>query len=108
MYAVWSFVSTREIYTIGIHIALGAQRSDVVKMVLKQAIRWSLVGIVFGVAGAFLLTRVLQSVLFNVGMLDPWTYLGVVALLTVVSLVAGYLPARRATQIDPLICLKQT
>jgi ABC-type antimicrobial peptide transport system permease subunit len=99
------FVSlrTRE---IGVHLALGAERGDVLKLVVKQGMRLSLVGVVIGLAVAFGLSRVLSSLLYGIRSTDPITYVSVALTLTAVTLLASYLPARRATRVDPMVALR--
>ena len=75
-------------------------------MVLSKGLKLTLIGIVLGVAGAFGLTRLMSNLLFGVSPTDPLTFAGVTALLVIVALVASYLPARRATKIDPLLALR--
>jgi len=87
-------------------MALGAQLRDVMKLVLRQGIALVIVGIVIGLFGAFLVTRVLSSFLLSVGTSDPLTFTAVSILLVIVALLACYVPARRATKVDPLVALK--
>jgi putative ABC transport system permease protein len=94
---------TRE---IGIRMALGAQIRDVLKLILGQGMMLVIVGILLGLIGAFLLTRVLSSLLLGVGTTDPITFFAVAILLSGVALVACWLPARRATRVDPLVALR--
>jgi ABC-type antimicrobial peptide transport system permease subunit len=94
---------TRE---IGIRMALGADATSVVSMVLKQALTLVALGIGLGVILALALSRSMQKLLFDLSPTDPATIGGVAVLLAVVALVAGYLPARRATRIDPLVSLR--
>jgi len=94
---------TRE---LGLRMALGAQPSRVLLLVLRQGLVLTLVGIGIGLAGAFALTRVMSSLLFGVEATDPTTFAAIVLLLALVSLIACYIPARRATRIDPLIALR--
>ena len=94
---------TRE---IGIRMALGAERSDITRMILRRSLLLVTVGVTFGVAGALAVTRVLAKFLFEVTPTDLPTFLGVAALLVAVALLSGLLPARRATRVDPLIALR--
>jgi predicted permease len=96
-------VRTRE---IGIRVALGAQRSQVLMLILRQGLLLTLIGIGIGLAGALALTRVMSSLLFGVEATDPLTFAAIVVLLTVVSIIACYLPARRATRVDPVTALR--
>jgi predicted permease len=96
-------VRTRE---IGIRVALGAQRGQVLMLILRQGLLLTLIGIGIGLAGALALTRVMSSLLFGVEATDPLTFAAIVVLLTVVSVIACYLPARRATRVDPVIALR--
>ena len=106
IYGVISYVVTRRTHEIGIRMALGAERSDVFKLVIKKGLILILVGVVIGVAGALALTRVLASLLYNVAPTDPVTIVAVCLLLTTVGLIACYIPARRATKIDPMSALR--
>ena len=94
---------TRE---IGIRMALGAQVDDVLRMVVGQGLKLALIGIAIGVTGALLLTRVLSSYLYGITPRDPMTFVAVSLLLAGVALVACYLPARRATKVDPMVALR--
>ena len=87
-------------------MALGAQRSDVLRVVLKKGLMLIAIGLAIGVAGALALTRVLRSLLYGVTATDPVTFIAVSLLLTVVGLIACYIPARRATKIDPMVALR--
>jgi ABC-type antimicrobial peptide transport system permease subunit len=92
---------------IGIRMALGADRSSVLRMVLSQGLRLTLIGVVIGLAAAFGMNRVLASLLFGVKPTDPVTIAVVVTLIGAVALVACYLPARFATRVDPMIVLRE-
>lgn len=106
LYGVISYSVSQRVQEIGIRMALGAQRSDVLKMVLWQGFKLALAGIILGLIVSLMLSRVLASLLFGVSARDPLTFTGVAALLTVIALLACYLPARRATKIDPMIALR--
>jgi putative ABC transport system permease protein len=106
VYGVLSYAVTQRTREIGIKIALGARRGDVLGDILREGMSLTLVGALIGVGGAFLLTRLMASLLYGVTAHDPLTFGVVVLLLTCVSLAACYIPARRATRIDPLVALR--
>jgi putative ABC transport system permease protein len=106
IYGVMSYSVTQRTNEIGIRMALGAQRRDVLKLIVNHGLKLSLIGIGLGAVGAFLLTRVMTSLLFGVSATDPLTFILVGAFLLTVALLACYLPARRATKIDPLVALR--
>jgi putative ABC transport system permease protein len=91
---------------IGIRMTLGAQRSDVLRLVVGQGMKLALAGVALGLAGALALAQVLAKLLFQVKPTDPLTLLGVVLVLTSVAFLACYLPARRASRIDPMEALR--
>jgi putative ABC transport system permease protein len=106
IYGIMSYTVAQRTREIGIRAALGAQRRDLLQMVLGRGLKLTLIGITLGVAGAFGLTRLMSNLLFGVSATDPLTFAGVAALLVIVALLASYLPARRATKIDPLVALR--
>jgi predicted permease len=106
IYGVVSYLVGERTQEIGIRVALGAHRFDVLRMVLAEGMKMTLVGVVIGVAAAVGLTHLMASLLFGVGERDPLTFASVAALLSLVALAACYLPARRATHVDPVVALR--
>jgi len=106
IYGIVSYSTAQRTHEIGIRVALGAQRRDVLGMVLGQGMRLVLIGLAAGAAAAVVAARMLASLLFGVGVLDPATFLLVAALLTGVALLACYVPARRAMRVDPMVALR--
>jgi len=107
VYGVMAYVVGQRLNEIGLRMALGATPGDVLGMVLKQGLALAGAGVVLGLAGAVAATRLLTSFLFEVKPGDPVTYVSVAVLLALVAMAASYLPARRATKIDPLAALRQ-
>jgi len=106
IYGVMAYSVTQRTHEIGIRMALGASTGDVVAMVLRQGVRLAGAGVAAGVTGALLTTRVISALLFGVSPRDPWTLVALSATLTAVALLACYIPARRATQVDPIRALR--
>ncbi|HEY3026114.1 MAG TPA: ABC transporter permease [Pyrinomonadaceae bacterium] len=106
IYGVTSLNVTGRIHEFGIRIALGATRRDVLSLAVFQGLRLALIGLVFGIGGALLITRFMSSLLFGVSATDPWIFAGVALLLALVALLACYIPARRAMKVDPLVALR--
>ncbi|HJY28288.1 MAG TPA: ABC transporter permease [Pyrinomonadaceae bacterium] len=106
IYGVVSYSVAQRTREIGIRVALGAQSRDVLGLVVKEALRLTVLGVILGLAGAFAATRILRSLLFEVTPTDPATFICLSLLLTLVALLASYIPARRATKVDPLLALR--
>ncbi|HXG67386.1 MAG TPA: ABC transporter permease [Blastocatellia bacterium] len=106
IYGVLSYTVAQRSHEMGIRIALGAQAGDVIRLVLAQGLKLTLTGVGVGLAIAFALTRVMSSLLYEVSATDPLTFAAVAGLLAGVALLASYLPARRATKVDPLAALR--
>jgi len=106
IYGVISYTVSQRRREIGIRLALGAQRGDVLQMLLGQGARTALVGVAIGIGSALGLTELMRSLLFGVSAQDPVTFAGVAVLLTFVALLASYIPARRATLVDPTVALR--
>ena len=106
IYGVISYVVGQRTHEIGLRIALGANRSDVLRLVLGESAAMAIVGVTLGIGAAFGLTRLLAKMLYGVSAYDPFTFAGVAIFLTVVALAASYTPARRAMRVDPVVALR--
>jgi putative ABC transport system permease protein len=106
IYGVISYAVSQRKREIGIRLALGAQSRDVLQMILRQGATMALVGVAIGVAAALGLTGLMRSLLFGVTARDPMTFAAVAAPLVLVSLLASYIPARRAMHVDPIVALR--
>jgi predicted permease len=106
IYGVLSFLVSNRTREIGVRMALGAQRGDVLRSVMREGAKLSLAGIALGMAGAFAIMRVLSGELYGVSATDPLTFCGVAILVAVVALTACYIPARRAMKVDPIVALR--
>ena len=106
IYSVISYGVARRTNEIGVRIALGAQRRDVLKLILSQGLGLAVLGVGIGIAGSLALTRLLSSLLFGVQPTDPTVFGGVALLLGFIALLASYIPARRATKVEPVVALR--
>lgn len=107
IYGVASYSVSRRTQEIGLRMALGAQRGDVLRLIVGQGIRLTAIGIALGLAGALAATRALSSLLYGVGATDPATFVSVPLVLAAVGLAACYIPARRAAKVDPIAALRR-
>jgi ABC-type antimicrobial peptide transport system permease subunit len=106
IYAVISYVVGQRTHEIGIRMALGARRPDILRLILAGASRLALIGVAIGLVSAMGLTGLMAKLLYGVGPRDPLTFIAVPAILISVALLASYLPARRATKVDPMTALR--
>jgi putative ABC transport system permease protein len=103
---VMSYTVAERTHEIGVRIALGAQRADILKLIVGRGLLLTLCGVGLGSAASLALTRLMSSLLFGISATDPATFVSVAALLFTVAFFACYIPARRATKVDPLIALR--
>jgi len=106
IYGVMSYSVSQRTRQFGIRIALGADLAQILRSVIAHGLRLTLIGVLIGVAGGLFLTRFLQSLLFGISAADPLTFASVALLLTLVATAACYIPARRATRVDPIVALR--
>jgi putative ABC transport system permease protein len=106
IYGVMAYSVTQRTQEIGVRMALGARPLHVLRLVFKQGLGMLVIGTLIGLAGAFALTRLMRTLLFEVTATDPLTYVSVIGLLILVALLACYIPARRAAKVDPLVALR--
>jgi putative ABC transport system permease protein len=106
IYGVVAFSVTRRTQEIGIRMSLGAQRGNILGLVLGEGARMAALGVVIGIGVSLAITRVMSSLLFDVSATDPFTFVGVAVLLSGIALLASYIPARRAMRVDPMVALR--
>ena len=106
IYGALAYNAAQRSHEIGIRIALGAQKRDVLWLIVRQGLALALIGVALGLAAALALTRVLQNLLYDMSVTDPATFVSIALLLLGVACVASFIPARRATKVDPMDALR--
>ena len=106
IYGVVSFLVTQRTHEFGVRIALGAQKTNLLKLVIGKGVVLSLIGVTLGLGASLILTRLMTGLIYGVDSTDPVTLIAVAGLLTTVTIIASYIPARRATKVDPLTALR--
>jgi len=106
LYGLISYSVSQRAHEIGIRMALGARQTDILKLILGYGLRLAIIGILIGVVGAYALTRVMKTLLFNVSATDPVTFIGMAVLLLVIAVLASLIPARRAMKVHPMVALR--
>ncbi|MBA3295412.1 MAG: FtsX-like permease family protein, partial [Acidobacteria bacterium] len=106
VYGVLSYSVSQRVQEIGVRLALGAERSHVLKLIVGQGVKLAGMGVIGGLAGAAAVTPVIRTLLFNVTPTDPLSFAGVAVFLTLVAMLASYIPARRAMAVDPIVALR--
>jgi ABC-type antimicrobial peptide transport system permease subunit len=106
VYGVVPFSVARRTQEVGVRMALGAQRSEVLRLIVGEGARLAAFGVAIGIAASFVITRLMSSLLFGISASDPLTFLGLAMLLSLAALVASYIPARRAMRVDPMVALR--